>query len=353
MNRELFRRIHELLNQNQKMVVARIIRRYGSAPRDVGSVCVVTDDGRLFGTIGGGLLEHRAMQEAKDVLLEGKSRCFKMFLTGKDAAASGMICGGDVEVYLEPLFPDNRDLAVLYSGIDTLIELDQEGVLLTKVADNISALETRAHLLSGKTGAIGGAIEGLQGKTFSLPTVSMPEMVTFPDLGIEVLLEPIKHLPTVYLFGAGHVAACVSPLANMVGFRVVVIDDRPEFANQDRFPHADEIRVQEFPKVFDEIAINDSSYIVIVTRGHLHDRIVLECAMGTEPAYIGMIGSRRKNAAIMEALRAKGIPDHRLTQVHAPIGIKIDAETPEEIAISIVAELIQVRAERTSQKKLL
>ena len=165
---------------------------------------------------------------------------------------------------------------------------------------------------------------------------------------MEVLLEPISSEPTVYIFGGGHVSQQVVPLAKGVSFKVAVIDDREMFANRERFPEADEVVVSEFEKSFDHLPINDSSYIVIVTRGHLYDGVVLEQAVQTSARYIGMIGSKKKIHTLYQNLIKKGMSRETLNRVHAPIGIDINSETPEEIAVSIVAELIKVRGEPLS-----
>jgi xanthine/CO dehydrogenase XdhC/CoxF family maturation factor len=162
---------------------------------------------------------------------------------------------------------------------------------------------------------------------------------------MEVLLEPIFSEPTVFIFGAGHVSQQLAPLAKKVSFKVVVIDDREMFANRGRFPDADEVIVSEFEKCFDQLNIDGSSYIVIVTRGHLYDGFVLEQAIKTNARYIGMIGSKKKIQTLYQDLMKKGIPKETLDRVYAPIGIDINSETPEEIAVSIVGELIKVRGE--------
>jgi len=162
----------------------------------------------------------------------------------------------------------------------------------------------------------------------------------------DVLVEPILAQPTLYVFGAGHISLSISKIAKMVGFKVVVIDNRTEFANTDRFPEADEILAEDFSRVFSKLKVNRLSYIVIVTRGHQFDEKVLEWAGKTEAGYIGMIGSREKKEAVFSHLQSKGISEHLLGGVYAPIGIDISAETPEEIAVSIMAEIIKVRRER-------
>jgi xanthine dehydrogenase accessory factor len=164
-------------------------------------------------------------------------------------------------------------------------------------------------------------------------------------------VEPLRPEDVVHIFGAGHISTFVAPLAKMVGFRVVVIDDRQEFANRDRFPHADDILLLPFSEAWNAISLTRSSYLVIVTRGHAHDTTVLRGAVREDVAYVGMIGSRRKRNVVYRALMGEGVPPELLDRVHSPIGLDIGAETPEEIAVSIVGELISVRAERARTEK--
>jgi xanthine dehydrogenase accessory factor len=162
--------------------------------------------------------------------------------------------------------------------------------------------------------------------------------------GTFVLTELIAPEETVYLFGAGHVSRETAMLASRIGFETVVLDDRPEFANRERFPEADEIHVlSSYEQAMDNLVIDSRGYIVILTRGHLHDKTVLGQAVTTPARYVGMIGSRKKRDAIFRALAAEGISQNDLARVHSPIGLSIGAETPAEIAVSITAELIRVR----------
>jgi len=163
---------------------------------------------------------------------------------------------------------------------------------------------------------------------------------------MKVFIDILQPKEEVLIFGAGHIAVCVSKLAKMVGFRVAIIDDRKEFANQNRFPEADEIIAEEIEEALTHLNITPSTYIIILTRGHLKDEEVLTLVIRSGAAYIGMIGSRNKNATVFQQLTKKGISQEELNKVHAPIGIDIKAQTPEEIAVSIMAEIIQVRREK-------
>ncbi len=165
--------------------------------------------------------------------------------------------------------------------------------------------------------------------------------------GKEYLVESLCHAGTVYIFGAGHVSQQLAPLATLVGFSTVVLDDRQEFANRERFPNVAEVIVLDsFQRALEGLEINADSYLVLVTRGHAHDHTVLRQALKTKAGYIGMIGSRRKRDAVYAAMAKEGFVQQDFDRVFSPIGLAIMAETPEEIAVSIVAELIQVRAEK-------
>lgn len=162
---------------------------------------------------------------------------------------------------------------------------------------------------------------------------------------MDVLIEAILPVPAIFIFGAGHISLPLYEIAKITGFRVVIVDDRDTFANRERFPEADEVIVENFESVFDKLKINDSSYLVIVTRGHLYDEKVLEFSIKTKAKYVGMIGSKRKIKTIFANLKSRGVTQEELQKVNTPIGIPINAETPEEIAVSIMAEIIKIKQE--------
>lgn len=160
---------------------------------------------------------------------------------------------------------------------------------------------------------------------------------------LEIFLEPILPTPVCYICGAGHVGIHLSKVATLAGFATVIVDNRAAFANRERFPEANEIHADEYERVFDQLAPNELSFIVIVTRGHKDDMRVLRWAIDTPARYIGLIGSKRKVLSIYRELEREGVPREKLLRVHAPIGIEIGALTPEEIAVSIAAEMIAIR----------
>jgi xanthine dehydrogenase accessory factor len=261
---DIYQEILKIKSEGQTAVLATIIAIQGSTPRDLGSKMLIRSDGTILGSIGGGNLEALVCREALKAIKEGKPKVLHFDLTGKEASAggetieTGMICGGDADIYIEPILPEE----------------------------------------------------------------------------------------TLYIFGAGHISLYLARMGRILGFRIVVVDEREMFANKERFPEAENIYAENFGSVFPKLQLTKPYYIVIVTRGHRYDQEVLEWAVGTEAKYIGMIGSRAKNNAVFSNLKNKGIPQELLENVHAPIGLNIGAETPEEIAVSILAEIIQVRREK-------
>jgi xanthine dehydrogenase accessory factor len=167
----------------------------------------------------------------------------------------------------------------------------------------------------------------------------------------KVYIEPILPTPVLYIFGGGHISFSLVRIGKMLGFRLVVIDDRKEYANSERFSEADKIIADDYPNAFGQISVDRFSYLVIVTREHVHDQTVLEWAITTDAKYIGMIGSRKKIKTIYDNLIVKGVREDILKRVHAPIGLDINAETPEEIAVSILAEIISVYRSGKSKKE--
>ncbi len=254
---EIYQELVNIISKGERAVLATIINSQGSTPRKAGAKMLIKEDGSFVGTVGGGGTEHQIRQKVSEVMRSGKPQIVRFDLSGKDGSLA-MICGGQMEVFLEPILP--------------------------------------------------------------------PE--------------------TLYLFGAGHTSQRTAAIAKMLGFRVVVIDPRPEYNNPDRLPDADSLIVEEYDTAFSKLSVDENSYIVIYTTGHVVDERCLHFAVGTKAKYIGMIGSRKKAKEVKERLLQKGISPQQLERVHTPIGLEIGAETPEEIAISILAEIIKIKRTR-------
>lgn len=257
---EIYQELINVILKGERAVLATIIASHGSAPRKAGAKMLIKEDDTFIGTIGGGGTEHKIRQKVIEVMKSGQPQTVRFDLSGKDEALA-MICGGQMDVFLEPIMP--------------------------------------------------------------------PE--------------------TIYLFGAGHTSQSTTTMAKNLGFRVVVIDPRPEYNNTERFPNADSLIAEEYENAFSKLNVDEDSYIVIYTTGHVIDEQCLEFSVSTKARYIGMIGSKKKVKEVKERLLQKEVSQQQLDRVYAPIGIEIGAETPEEIAISILAEIIKVKRSNSAK----
>jgi len=352
--KDIYRKAVELFGANRISVLATIIRQTGSAPRGIGTKFLILEDGSFVGTIGGGLLEAKVLEGARKVFETRLPERLSFVLKGVDVAGTDMLCGGDAEVLLEPLSPDRAAHLDIMKRTLEIQKRGGSGLLAVLVQPDRWGGGQVPEVFLGSDGAKIGSLPGMEDLEKKL-AADMPQLLkrrqpttaTYRERegnSLEFYLEPVMSDPVLYVFGGGHVSLQIVPLASLVGFKVVVIDDRPEFADPARFPGAAAVHQYPFEGVLERLPVDESSYFVIVTRGHLHDKTVLAQCIKTDAAYIGMIGSRRKVAILFKSLLDQGFPQAAIDRVHAPIGLAIGAETPEEIAVSIVAELIGVRA---------
>jgi xanthine dehydrogenase accessory factor len=353
---DLYQKLIERIEEGRACVLATVIRQSGPAPRGVGAKCLIDEAGLVSGTVGGGILEARTIEDARRVLETSLPHRIRFTLKGTDVADTDMLCGGDVELFLEPAAMSGPEGIDLYRKLLRVGARGGAGVLAT-LLDRASWEGGRLpKIFVQKDGESTGGFSGFQGIEAGLRErlghilgSRSPGVLFLPGPGgdrTEVFVEPLISAPVLYIFGGGHVARQIVPLAGRVGFHVEVVDDRAEFSNPADFPEAGAVHRLPFDQVMAHLPVDADSYLVIVTRGHLHDKEVLAQALKTPARYLGMIGSRRKRDAIYEKLLEEGFTREDLSRVHSPIGLEIGAETPEEIAVSIVAELIQMRARK-------
>ena len=339
--KKLIQHICTSLNDGEDLVLVTISSQSGSTPRLAGAKMIIHRDGRIAGTIGGGLVEAQAMKEAPKCFACGHSMRRAFDLSNGDAAVTDMICGGKMELFLEFIRADegNREA---FQDLHAAMASGRRAALVCPLdADSGHQRFVIDH--KGRTSHDDLPEELLAAVRQIRSSTSGCTLIDYKDR--EYLVSYFAVGGNLFLIGAGHVAACTAEAAVRVGFRVIVMDDRNQFANRDRFPLADEIKVlPSFAGCFEGYDIDGDSYLVIVTRGHMHDLEVLEQALQTKAGYIGMIGSRKKRNALYANLMDKGIKETQLEQVRCPIGMAIEADTPEEIAVSIVGELIYQRA---------
>lgn len=338
--------IVDCLKKGDPFALTAIISHKGSTPRTSGSRMIVLPDRTILGTIGGGLIEAQVMDTCLDLIPKKTCRIRSFTLNQELKDGLDMVCGGNLTVLMETLVPETEVIAV-YQALVEQEQAGKKGVLVSKIVGTSQGEFTVQKSLVLPDATVTGSC--------IIPKPLLDDICdnrfsgSFPIIhstGLEeYIIQPLVPADTIFIFGAGHVGFQLAQMAHLTGFSTVVIDDREEFVNTKRFPHARSVRVvMDFAKAFDGLIIDDHSYIVILTRGHLHDQTVLEEALRTHPAYIGMIGSRTKRDKIYANLQEKGISPDALKPVYSPVGLSIGAQTPAEISVSILAEIIQIRA---------
>lgn len=352
---DLTEQIYHLLEDGHPLILATVIRHSGSTPRGAGAKMIVLKDGGIIGTIGGGSVEAEVIKSAPELFRSGGAVLRRFNFSSTDAASSmGMICGGDMDVLLEKMDPDNAETIDVFRQLALRLRTGEKSLIVKLLPSHEVQIESYRFFLITDTAADAGDLLlkdfPLNANTFeNLKEAAFKQRIPATEISGDhmIVADPFFSSDRVYLFGAGHVSQKLAVLLHMVGFRTVVIDDRSEFANRDLFPAIDDIFVPEgFATAFSNLSIARRDALVILTRGHAHDQTVLEQALKTDSGYIGMIGSSKKRDTIYDNLQKKGVTRDTLGRVHCPIGIDIGARTPEEIAVCIAAQLIAYRAGR-------
>ena len=344
--KNLMSKVLQWLTNGKNVVLATIIANSGSTPRGAGARMAVISDGSFAGTIGGGALEYKVQQMALDTLKSpagGKSQTKSFYLSPNEKEDLGMICGGDVTVYLQYISCEDKNARNLFEYAVELFSQNIDSWIVTDITDEA---EWRMGIFA-------------EGSKYQLPDVpdkpAENKKELFTNRGVQVEIagrkyysEPLTKAGKAYVFGGGHIAQELVPLLSNLGFGCILFDSLEKFANKELFPSAEKIVVGDFENISANTAITEKDYVVIMTRGHKFDYAVEAQVMKQKPYYIGVIGSRNKIASIREKLLEEGFSRDEIDHVHSPIGIAIKADTPAEIAVSIAAELIQIRAARYS-----
>ena len=346
--REVIQGAIDDLKDGQPCVLATVVRTKGSTPQKAGAMLLVRQDGTGVGTLGGGCVEGDIWFAAKEILRLNGGAEFKDYYLNEDIAArDGLVCGGTMYFYLEPL-RDQKDFITVGNEILEAYDGGQPVSLATVVnaIDGGPALGSKLLLRSDGTvsGSFGNAEFDAQVIEVSrkVADIGANESYNLSD-GTEVFVDGFTTPPTLVMVGGGHVGKATADLAYSLGYRVYLVDDRPEFCNEERFPYAEERVIETYDKWTDHLDLNVNSFVVVATRGHRFDDMALESALKTRARYIGVLGSRRKTIMIYRRLLQQGVPLERIKEVYAPIGLNIGAVQPEELAVSIMSEIIMVR----------
>jgi xanthine dehydrogenase accessory factor len=325
----LYKIIDDLLDNGKSGTLATIIKRSGPTPQGAGAKVFIDKTGKVHGTIGGGCVEAEVCKEARDIVMSGESKIINYIMNSTDVANEGMICGGRVDILLEPV---NEKYRNFYKVLNKRISNGIKTTVVTKIKNYSKWI-----------------LENDGSMTGDLPAPDIrPILEDYDDkellLKDGILIEPLHKVDRLFIYGAGHISQFIARIATMIDFEVTVIDDRAAFASKERFPEADRIIAGYFTEVIGELNPGPADFHVIVTRGHKNDAEVLEEVLKRPSYYVGMIGSKRKIKIVYKYLQDKGFESSQFENIHAPIGIAIDAGTPQEIAVSIAGELVKVRA---------
>ena len=324
--------------------LASVAKRRGSLPMSGTAKMLVSAGGARHGTVGGGCLEAEIIERALSVLERREPATSTHSLNAELAGDYGLTCGGTAEMVIEPVYPD-AVLAAVYAEAAAVVARGERAVMGTGLDWSVGPVKalwvgatSRTLDSAAPTRVVGHADERLARAYAAFD--SRAELPAFDDA---VLVESITGKPRLVVFGAGHVGARVAEAAAFAGWRVTVVDDRADFADARRLPFAERAIVCDFHDVTSTVAIDDDTWVVIATRGHQHD-VVLAGQLASRPLrYLGMLGSRRKVAMTAKVLRDWGVTAGDVERMRAPVGMNIGADTPEEIAVSVVAEMIGVR----------
>lgn len=326
--REFIRSVVHALEEGQQVELVTVLESHGSTPRGAGAMLAVFSNGSMTGTIGGGNVEYEAGKLAAELLKTGKNALRSFRFVQGDAASLGMVCGGNVTLHFQCLMPDDGAIIAVLRD------------LMEATGKNADTWLVR-RLEGDRVTAFGLADRFGTRYAEEVPTDLLQNRAAYRD-GWFVF--PAVTAGRVYVFGGGHVSQALVPAIAAVGFRTVVYDDRPEFSDSALFPQAEQVLCGSFEDLKSAITVTPDDYVVIMTRGHQADYEVLSQVLRSGAKYIGCIGSKRKLAVCRDRLIEAGFTAEEYQRVHAPIGLAIGAETPAEIAVSIAAELIAVRA---------
>ena len=347
--KEVFEEATNQLNEKHPLVIATVVRTKGSTPQKPGAKLLVRDDGSGVGTLGGGCVEGDIWYAAKQLMKNrGSAETIGYELNEEIAAQDGLVCGGTMFFLVDPIYEKGQE-ALFLDEINSAY-LGGEPVALASLVKTTPDIDSKlgGKLLIRSDGSVEGTLgaDNLNSEAIKYGIELMAygnSKYVRSETGAEYFVEGYTTPPQIILCGGGHVSRAIYTFAVNLGFNLTVIDDREEFANKTRFPLANVVVAESSAEGFRSIEINKNTFIVIATRGHRYDHVSLEAALNTSASYIGLLGSKRKTILIYEELLSKGVSIDRIKDVRAPIGLDINARTPEEIAISIMAEILMIR----------
>ena len=347
---ELFDDIERLAQAEQRVAMATLVATRGTSPKRVGAKMWVGEQGRILGSVTiGGCVDARVIAESEEALSSFKSRLVEMRLGDEDAWEIGFSCAGDLDVLIEPVDltrPDN--VLELYRAVRTAVDHGKRAVLATSLKDSLRKLLV---IEGGETsGSLGTPELDREAQTVALELMrkAVSATVSLGADSLPVFFETHGPPPTLIVFGAGHVSMPLVSLAHDLGLKTIVVDGRPRFATRERFPDVDKLVIGIPSEIAETLAYTSSTFVVLTAHDYKYDLPVLKVVLPALPAYVGLLGSKRRGKAIKEFLREGGMDEALLDQLHVPTGLDIGAETAAEIALSILAEAVALKSGRSA-----
>ena len=355
--------LEDALLKNEDTVLATVTASSGATPRGEGARMLVGREGRLAGTVGGGAVELHSIAIAQEAIRERRSNIHHFILNKNQIEDIGMICGGNATVHYLFLAGDKQEILETVQAARQAIRQRQPSWLITDISQED---QLGLALFTAPQGANpadpdfdqeGWRFTGFppdHACTRALledPRLLCQRGRTFDLCGHQFYVEELVVPGLVYIFGGGHVGQALTPVLAKVHFAVVVLDDRPEFTDPALFPGAYDVKLCDLDHIDRTVAIGPEDFVCIMTRGHSNDMVVQDQVLRTPARYIGVIGSRHKVATIDKMLRERGHSQEALDRTISPIGLDIGGETPEEIAVSIAAQMIAVRAGKLEARR--
>ena len=346
---ELFEDIERLAHAEKRVAMATLVATRGTSPKREGAKMLVGEEGRILGSVTiGGCVDARVIAEAEQALSSFKSRLVEMKLGNEDAWEIGFSCAGDLDVLIEPVDLTRPDNAfVLYRAVRSAVDHGKRAVIATLLNDSSRKL----LLIEGNdaSGSLGSEELDHEAQTVAVELMRRRASGTV-SLGADslpVFFEVHGPSPTLIVFGAGHVAMPLVSLAHDLGLKTVVVDGRPRFATRERFPDADQLLIGIPSEIAETLAYTSSTSVVLTAHDYKYDLPVLKVVLPARPAYVGLLGSKRRGHAIKEFLREGGMDQALLDQLHVPTGLDIGAATAAEIALSILGEAVAIKSGRS------
>ncbi len=352
--REIYQKVIELIESEEMGAYCTVVETKGSTPQKPGAKLLILPDLRNFGTLGGGCVEAEARRQAIGLMQGGVPRLLDFQLDSDYGWDDGLICGGNMKIFID--LPQTKEESLILTRLQELSEAKIPLVSTTVVQSEVDHIQVGAKMLFAangeKVGSLGDtALEmALQDELMEVLEKDAPGVFRWQvedsrngEGAVWVFMDAVQPRPTLLIAGAGHVGQALCHLGKWLGFDIAIVDDRTDFASEERLPEADEIIIGDIAEELRKYPVDHLTYAVIVTRGHQHDEEALHSVIESNARYVGLIGSRRKIKLIYDDLRDAGIPEERLAKVYAPIGLDINSKTVPEIAVSIAAQLIQVR----------